>query len=79
MAGNVLVNSYYDAQSQKTFTPLNNSNALGTGYLGSEQGYIINTTSPVHQFTSTQAADLLTTSYAFKYHLWEWGFLSGHR
>ncbi len=39
--GQVFVSSYFDAESNRTFTPLNNSNPLGYSYLGSECGYII--------------------------------------
>ena len=58
--GTVYVNSYFDKGSNQSFVPLNNSAAwnkiscrAGTNYLGSENGYIINNTTPKHYFADT--------------------------
>ncbi len=39
--GQVYLSRYYDAESQKTYTPLRNNLPAGNNFLGSEGGYII--------------------------------------
>jgi hypothetical protein len=50
--GNVYVNSYYDGDrlEPQTFVPLNSTSPLGTNYLKSENGYIIDTRNSNHRF-----------------------------
>ncbi len=49
-AGQVLVTSYSDKESGKTFTPVSNGTAIGTEYLGSEVDYIIEKDIPEFEF-----------------------------
>ena len=49
-AGQVYVDSYYDQESGTTYTPVNSSAALGSGYLGSEHGYILKDGVPEYEF-----------------------------
>lgn len=48
--GEVYVSSYYDSQIGHTYTPVGNSAALGTNYLDSEVGYIIQSGIPEFEF-----------------------------
>ncbi len=60
-SGQVFISSYYDAESGKSFTPLENDGALGAGYLGSEHGYIIKDGVSEYYFGEGQyEADLVT-------------------
>jgi hypothetical protein len=38
----VFATSYFDAESNQTYDPVNKAKALGDNYFGSEVGYIIN-------------------------------------
>jgi hypothetical protein len=49
-AGQVYVPSYYDYESDQTYTPVSNGTAVGTGYLGSEVDYIIQKDIPEFKF-----------------------------
>jgi hypothetical protein len=73
-AGQVYVGSYYDQESGKTFTPLGNDQPLGTGYLGTEAGYIIDNQVAQYYFAagsqSVREADLVVgnkNTFAFHY------------
>ncbi len=60
-SGQVLISSYYDAESGKSFTPLGNGGVLGADYLGSEHGYIIKDGVSEYYFGEGQyEADLVT-------------------
>ena len=66
--GQVYLNSYYDFESNKTYTPTNNNLVSGTKYLGSEIGYIIDNTTSKHQFgKGYYEADLISNFYDFNY------------
>lgn len=52
--GQVLLTSYYDAESGKTFTPMN---AGGSRYLGSESGYIVGPGAPTRFGQGYEEAD----------------------
>lgn len=52
--GQVRVNSYFDAESGKTFVPVN---AGGSGYLGSESGYIAGPAAPTRFGQGYEEAD----------------------
>jgi hypothetical protein len=64
--GDVYVSSYYDAESDKTFTPVSNGTAVGTNYLASEHDYIIKSGVSEYYFGGGYYdADLVSYAYAF--------------
>ena len=48
--GQVFISTYFDKESNKTFTPLNYQNVAGYSYLGSESGYIISNQDSRYRF-----------------------------
>ncbi len=73
-AGQVYVTSYYDQESNQTYTPVSNGTAVGTNYLGSEHDYIIQSGVPEYLFGSSDGtfyeADVSSSysSYDFTYY-----------
>lgn len=66
MAGQVLVETYYDSESDNIYTPVSNGTAIGTAYLESEHDYIIMTGVPEYYFGGGYyEADLVTYAYDF--------------
>ena len=75
--GQVFVTSYFDKESGKTITPVDGlTKALGTDYLGSEEGYIYKTGIPEYRFGGSYSvwqggyyeADLKYARYSFNHY-----------
>ncbi|MBM4276098.1 MAG: hypothetical protein FJ134_16830 [Deltaproteobacteria bacterium] len=79
--GLVYVASYYDRESRKTVTPLNSGQPLGSNYLGSEAGYLIDETVPQYYFTGSgqgiYEADMVTGKYAFTFYYGNGDYYTG--
>jgi len=79
--GLVYVASYYDKESRKTLTPLNSGQPLGSNYLGSESGYLIDETVSQYYFTGASQgiyeADMVMGKYAFTFHYGNGDYYTG--
>ena len=67
--GQVFVEAYFDADSRRGFTPVNNDLPRGGAYLGSEWGAILPGEDPAYQFGGPGGleADVLGIAYSFDY------------
>lgn len=65
-SGEVYVSKYYDAESKKTYTPVNSKTSLGNQYLGSEGGSIIKSGIDYYAFNNSREADV-EFCYDFKF------------
>ena len=76
------VTSYYDAGSGNTYTPVGSSTAMGTSYLDSEHGYIIQRGVPAYEFgqdgSTFYEADLTSYAYSLQADLWRRRLLHRH-
>ncbi len=65
--GQVYVDTYHDAESNKNFTPLHKSQAVGTALLGSEQDYICQDGVKDYQFGKGYTEADVGDRYLFRY------------
>ena len=79
--GQVYVDSYYDAESGNTYTPVDSGTVVGSNYLGSEHDYIIKSGVPEYLFGKSGAtfyeADLVSYAYSYKLTYGDGDYYSG--
>lgn len=63
LAGQVFVDTYYNAESKKTYQPLHKGTAVGTKYLGSESDYILTDGVATNKFGIKYLYDSTTKKY----------------
>lgn len=65
--GQVYVDSYYDAESRQQYIPVSTGKAVGTGYLGTEQDYLLKAGVAAYRFGKGYYEADVGDQYLFRY------------